>query len=97
MSPRLQVLERDAERKLNLACRRGELRRAKGRVGRARNMVAELLRHSSGEIRQAGRSTQGVKLINLEANDAIASIERLARDEDIEAGGKPPSDGNKPA
>src|SRR5205807_7766 len=30
-------------------------------------------------IRAAGRSTQGVKLINLGAGDTIGSIERLAR------------------
>jgi DNA gyrase subunit A len=38
-------------------------------------------------IRAAGRSTQGVKLINLEAGDSIASIERLARSEDLETTG----------
>lgn len=39
-------------------------------------------------IRAAGRSTQGVKLINLQDGDSIASIERLARVEDAETGGK---------
>lgn len=39
-------------------------------------------------IRAAGRSTQGVKLINLGAGDTIGSIERLARFEDAEDGGK---------
>ena len=38
-------------------------------------------------IRSAGRSTQGVKLINLESGDKIASIERLARVEDAESTG----------
>jgi DNA gyrase subunit A len=42
-------------------------------------------------IRAAGRSTQGVKLINLEAGDSIASIERLSREEDAESTGKTPS------
>ena len=39
-------------------------------------------------IRAAGRSTQGVKLINLGAGDTIGSIERLARIEDAEDAGK---------
>jgi len=42
-------------------------------------------------IRSAGRSTQGVKLINLEAGDSIGSIERLARSEDIDETGKAPT------
>lgn len=41
-------------------------------------------------IRAAGRSTQGVKLINLGAGDSIGSIERLARMEDAETAGKAP-------
>ncbi len=39
-------------------------------------------------IREAGRSTQGVKLINLETGDHVATIERLARVEDAETTGK---------
>lgn len=39
-------------------------------------------------IRVAGRSTQGVKLINLEPGDRVATIERLARAEDAETTGK---------
>jgi DNA gyrase subunit A len=39
-------------------------------------------------IRSAGRSTQGVKLINLGVTDSIASIERLATMEDAEETGK---------
>jgi DNA gyrase subunit A len=39
-------------------------------------------------IRAAGRSTQGVKLINLQPGDSIGSIERLARIEDAEEAGK---------
>ncbi len=42
-------------------------------------------------IRAAGRSTQGVKLINLQPGDAIASIERLSRSEDVEDTGTVPS------
>ncbi len=40
-------------------------------------------------IRAAGRSTQGVKLINLEPGDRVSTIERLARAEDAEETGKP--------
>jgi DNA gyrase subunit A len=40
------------------------------------------------DIRKAGRSTQGVKLINLEPGDRVATIERLARTEDMEETGK---------
>jgi DNA gyrase subunit A len=39
-------------------------------------------------IREAGRSTQGVKLINLQSGDSIGSIERLAKIEDAEDAGK---------
>ncbi len=39
-------------------------------------------------IRAAGRSTQGVKLINLGPGDTIGSIERLATIEDAEETGK---------
>ena len=42
-------------------------------------------------IRSAGRSTQGVKLINLEPGDQIASIERLAREEDADETGVVPT------
>ncbi len=44
-------------------------------------------------IRSAGRSTQGVKLINLAAGDTIGSIERLATIEDAEETGKVPEGG----
>src|SRR5205809_4651521 len=42
------------------------------------------IRMEVNTIRSAGRSTQGVKLINLEPGDAIASIARLAREEEVE-------------
>lgn len=48
------------------------------------------IRVTVADIRSAGRSTQGVKLINLEAGDRVATIERLATADDIEATGKPP-------
>jgi DNA gyrase subunit A len=35
-------------------------------------------------IREAGRATQGVKLINIEENDQIAAIARIAEQEDDE-------------
>jgi len=43
-------------------------------------------------IREAGRSTQGVRLINLSPGDRVASIERLARSEDIDETGKAPAE-----
>lgn len=46
------------------------------------------------DIREAGRSTQGVKLINLEPGDRVATIERLARAEDMEGAGKAPKGSN---
>ena len=33
----------------------------------------QMIRIGSNEIRQAGRSTQGVRLVNLEANDKVAA------------------------
>ena len=33
----------------------------------------QMIRIGSGEIRQAGRSTQGVRLVHLEANDKVAA------------------------
>ena len=33
----------------------------------------QIIRIDSGEIRQAGRSTQGVKLVNVEAGDQVAA------------------------
>ena len=50
-----------------------------------------MLFRSVGEIRSAGRSTQGVKLINLEPGDQIASIERLSREEDVDETGVVPT------
>lgn len=38
-------------------------------------------------IRAAGRSTQGVKLINLEVGDQVSTVARLAREEDAERTG----------
>ncbi|HXG24655.1 MAG TPA: DNA gyrase C-terminal beta-propeller domain-containing protein, partial [Chthonomonadales bacterium] len=46
------------------------------------------------DIREAGRSTQGVKLINLEPGDRVSTIERLARAEDVEGAGKAPKGSN---
>ena len=42
------------------------------------------IRMEIGGIRATGRSTQGVKLINLEAGDRVATIERLISAEDVE-------------
>jgi DNA gyrase subunit A len=35
------------------------------------------IRTSIADIREAGRATQGVKLINLQTNDSIAAITKL--------------------
>jgi DNA gyrase subunit A len=50
------------------------------------------IRMEVGGIRAAGRSTQGVKLINLDAGDRVATIERLARPEDAESAGTAPTE-----
>jgi DNA gyrase subunit A len=55
------------------------------------------IRMEVSTIRAAGRSTQGVKLINLQPGDAIASIERLSREEDAESTGTVPSGGGSAA
>jgi DNA gyrase subunit A len=44
-----------------------------------------MIRMEVKTIRAAGRSTQGVKLINLEPGDSVATIERVARVEEAEA------------
>ena len=36
------------------------------------------------DIKQAGRNTQGVKLINIRDNDSIASVSVVAKSEDPE-------------
>jgi DNA gyrase subunit A len=42
------------------------------------------IRMKVSSIREAGRATQGVKLINIEENDQIAAIARIAEQEDEE-------------
>jgi DNA gyrase subunit A len=37
-------------------------------------------------IRVAGRNTQGVKLVNLEANDFVMDVARVVPDDDTELG-----------
>ena len=48
-------------------------------------------------IREAGRSTQGVKLMNLGPGDSVSSIERLARAEDADEAGSVPGTVAAPA
>jgi len=43
-----------------------------------------MIRVAVNEIRKAGRSTQGVRLIHLEQGDAVASIERIRTDTEVE-------------
>ena len=38
-----------------------------------RHREGKIIRIDSGEIRQAGRSTQGVRLVNMEAGDQVAA------------------------
>jgi DNA gyrase subunit A len=49
-----------------------------------------MIRMEVKTIRAAGRSTQGVKLINLEPGDSVATIERVARVDEAEAAVKKP-------
>ena len=48
------------------------------------------------EIREAGRSTQGVRLINLGENEALAGLEKIVEPEDVNGeagnGGTPVND-----
>ena len=44
------------------------------------------IRTGIGDIREAGRATQGVKLIRLDDSDAIAAITKLDVEEEVEAG-----------
>ena len=44
----------------------------------------QIIRIDSGEIRQAGRSTQGVTLINLGEGEKLAGLERVVEREDDE-------------
>jgi DNA gyrase subunit A len=45
------------------------------------------LRMAAGDIRTIGRSTQGVKLIDIEGDDRVVSIARLAEQDEAEADG----------
>lgn len=47
-----------------------------------------LIRTRSGEVRQSGRATQGVKLIDLEPGDKVVSVARLAEREDDDEQGE---------
>lgn len=44
-----------------------------------------IIRMSVADIKQAGRNTQGVKLINIKDNDSIASVSVVARSDDDDA------------
>src|SRR5690606_6593926 len=52
------------------------------------------IRTSIADIREAGRATQGVKLINLQPNDAIAAITKL---DEVEENGEKPSEDQESA
>ena len=57
-----------------------------------------LIRTRVVEIREAGRSTQGVRLINLGENEALAGLEKILEPEEAANGepgnGAPPAGGN---
>ena len=44
-----------------------------------------IIRMAVADIKQAGRNTQGVKLINIRDNDSIASVSVVAKSEEDEA------------
>jgi DNA gyrase subunit A len=52
-----------------------------------------LIRTRVSEIRELGRSTQGVRLINLDTNEALAGLEKILEPEDI-PNGEATSNGN---
>ena len=52
-----------------------------------------LIRTRVSEIRELGRSTQGVRLINLGDNEALAGLEKILEPEEV-ANGEPPSAGS---
>ncbi|MEQ1756802.1 MAG: DNA gyrase subunit A [Vicinamibacterales bacterium] len=52
------------------------------------------LRMAAGGIRTIGRSTQGVKLIDIEGDDRVVSIARLAEKDDAEGDGELEADGS---
>jgi DNA gyrase subunit A len=58
------------------------------------NKSGVMIRLQMDELRVMGRATQGVKLINLKANDSIASVAKVPRSEEeaivaLEEGGTP--------
>jgi DNA gyrase subunit A len=46
-----------------------------------------LIRTRVAEVREQGRTTQGVRLINLDENEKLAGLEKLAETEDGSADG----------
>lgn len=54
------------------------------------------IRMKVSAIREAGRATQGVKLINIDEGDRIAAIARIAEQEDDDAEGEEGSEGEEP-
>jgi len=53
-----------------------------------------LIRTPVGQIREMGRSTQGVTLINLDAGEKLAGIEKIVEPEDDTNGGEGREGGN---
>ncbi|MGM9738161.1 MAG: DNA gyrase subunit A [Candidatus Cryptobacteroides sp.] len=61
-----------------------------------------IIRMAVSDIKQAGRNTQGVKLINIRDNDSIASVSVVAKSDDpeetpVDAAGNEPAQDARPA
>ncbi|MGZ5124641.1 MAG: DNA gyrase subunit A [Burkholderiales bacterium] len=56
-----------------------------------------LIRTRVSEIRELGRSTQGVRLINLGDNEALAGLEKIVEPEEVANGENGNGNGNDPA
>ena len=54
----------------------------------------QMVRSPVKDIREAGRNTQGVKLINLDEADKLQAIAPVIAENEEEAGGEPPASGN---
>jgi DNA gyrase subunit A len=54
----------------------------------------QMVRSPVKDIREAGRNTQGVKLINLDGGDKLQAIASVITETEEETGGEPPASGN---
>jgi DNA gyrase subunit A len=58
-----------------------------------------IIRSAVNEVRNTGRNAQGVRLVNLDANDVVCSVARVIteKEEEGSVGGDPADDGASPA